>query len=414
MSYDVKKVRLDFPMLSQKMSDKPFIYLDNAATTQKPQSVIDAMVHFYTKEYATVHRAVYEFATITTEHYCDVRRKVAQFIQAKSEDEIIFTRGATEAINIVANSYGREFVYRGDEVLITEMEHHSNIVPWQLLCEEVGAKLIVVPITEMGEIDMAQFEEKLSSKTKIVSVCHVSNVLGTVNPIKEIARLAHAKGALLVVDGAQAVGRLEVDVQELDADFYAFSGHKIYGPTGIGILYGKFDLLEKMRPYHGGGDMIKEVTFAKTIFQSPPLKFEAGTPLIAEVIGFGAALDFINTLSLQAIDKQEKELLHYATKEFKARDHIRVLGDPPNKSAVISFHIDGIHPLDIGTMISFKGIAIRTGNLCAQPCLRHFGYQTVSRVSFGLYNTKTEIDHFFKALDEVIAQLVPTTASRIY
>lgn len=410
MSYNVKKIKLDFPMLQQKMNGKPFIYFDNAATTQKPQSVVDAIVNFYTKEYATVHRAVYEFATIATDNYCDVRRKMAQFIKAKREDEIVFTRGTTESINIIASAYGKEFVYRGDEILITEMEHHANIVPWQLLCEEVGAKLIVAPITQAGEIDLVEFKKRLSSKTKIVSICHISNVLGTVNPVKEIAKMVHERGAILVVDGAQAAPRLPIDVQDLDVDFYAFSGHKLYGPTGIGVLYGKMDLLEKMRPYHGGGDMIKEVTFAKTIFHSPPLKFEAGTPIIAQVIGLGAALDYLQKLQINKIQEHEEELLAYATQKFQERENIRVFGKAKHKSAIISFYVEGVHPLDIGTMISFKGIAIRTGTLCAQPCIRRFGCQTVCRISFGIYNTKEEIDSFFKALDEVVAQLTPVMA----
>jgi cysteine desulfurase/selenocysteine lyase len=407
MSFNVNKIRLDFPMLRKEMNGKKFIYFDNAATTHKPASVIASMTKFYEEDYATVHRAVYEFATNATEAYSEVRRLVAKFIHASSEDEIIFTKGATEAINLVAYSYGREFVRRGDEVLITEMEHHANIVPWQLLCEEVGAKLVVVPVNAAGEINMELFEEKLHERTKIVAVAHMSNVLGTINPIEEIVRLSHAKGAVVFVDGAQAAPHISIDLAKLKADFYTFSGHKIYGPMGVGVLYGRFDLLEKMRPFHGGGDVIKEVTFPKTIFQSPPLKFEAGTPLVASVIGLGAAIEYLNAIGIEQIRRHEESLLERATKALEAFSDIEIVGAAKEKGAILSFHIEGIHPLDFGTMIAFKGMAIRTGTMCAQPIVRHFGYHSLSRISFGLYNTVEEVDAFIQALSEVIQFLSP-------
>jgi cysteine desulfurase/selenocysteine lyase len=410
MPFNVNKFRLDFPMLRKEMNGKKFIYFDNAATTHKPASVIAAMTKFYEEDYATVHRAAYEFAAIATEQYSEVRRLVATFINAASEDEIIFTKGVTEAINLVAYSYGREFVRRGDEVLITEMEHHANIVPWQILCEEVGAKLVVAPVNQKGEINIELFQEKLTERTKIVSIAHMSNVLGTINPIEEIVKLAHAKGAIVFVDGAQAAPHMTIDVTKLNADFYTFSGHKLYGPMGSGVLYGKIELLEKMRPFHGGGDVIKEVTFSKTIFQSPPLKFEAGTPLVASILGLGAAIEYINAIGVDEIRAHEEMLLQKATNALEAFSDIQIIGRAKEKGAILSFHIEGVHPLDFGTMIGFKGIAIRTGTMCAQPIVRHFGHQSLSRISFALYNTLEEVDAFIQALSEVLQFLTPSTS----
>ena len=406
MAFDPKLVRKDFPMLQKEMSGKPFVYLDTAATAQKPKMVIDAMSKFYSEGYATVHRGVYEHAIIATEKYAEVRCQVQKFIHAKSEDEIVFTRVTTESINIVAMCYAREFVRGGDEILITEMEHHSNIVPWQLICDELGANLIVAPMSDSGELLLDEFEKKLSSRTKIVSVCHVSNLLGTINPIKEIARLAHNVGAIVVVDGAQSAPHLLIDVQDLDADFFAFSGHKVYGPTGIGILYGKSELLEKMRPYHGGGDMIQEVTFAKTTYQAAPLKFEAGTPPIVEVIGLGAALDYLNKLDRNRMLIHENKLLEIATEKLMQIPEVTIFGSSKEKSSLITFTVSGMHSLDLGVLIGLKGIAIRTGAMCANPTLHHFGLQTASRISFGLYNTEDEIDLFLKALEETKSLLV--------
>ncbi len=405
MAFNPKLVRDDFPMLKQEMGGKPFIYLDTAATAQKPKSVIDAITKFYSQEYATVHRGVYEHAIHATERYSEVRRRVQGFIHARSEEEVIFTRGTTEGINIIAHSYAREFVRGGDEILISEMEHHSNIVPWQMICEELGAKLVVAPFNEKGELILEEFKKKLSPRTKIVSVCHISNFLGTINPIKEIAKMAHEVGAIIVVDGAQSAAHFPIDVQDLDLDFFAFSGHKIYGPTGIGVLYGKQEHLEKMRPYHGGGDMIQEVTFAKTTYQDPPLKFEAGTPPIAEVIGLGAAIEYLEKLNQEAIVEYEERLLVYTTQKLLAIPGLAIYGTAAQKSSLISFTINGIHPLDLGVLLGLKGIAIRTGALCASPALHHFGLTSAARISFGFYNTIEDVDGFLEALSESVCIL---------
>ncbi len=403
MAYNPELVRKDFPMLQKEMSGKPFIYLDSAATTQKPKVVIDTITDFYSNGYATVHRGVYEHAIIASERYSEVRRQVQKFINAKEEEEIIFTRGTTESINIVALSYAREFLRGGDEIVITEMEHHANIVPWQLICEEIGANLIIAPMDDNGELILEEFEKKLSHRTKIVSVCHISNLMGTINPISEITKMAHAVGAIVLVDGAQSAPHLPIDVQEIDCDFFVFSGHKVYGPTGIGILYGKKELLEKMRPYHGGGDMIQEVTFAKTTFQKAPLKFEAGTPPIAEVLGLGAAITYLTSLDRKALHLHEDTLLKTAMSKLSEVEGLKILGTAKNKSSVITFTLSDIHSLDLGVLIGLKGIAIRTGVMCANPTLHHFGVQTAARISFGLYNTTAEIDEFLIALAEVRA-----------
>ncbi|MGK5594401.1 MAG: cysteine desulfurase [Parachlamydiaceae bacterium] len=399
------KLRQDFPMLQKTMHGKPLIYLDSAATAQKPLPVISAIDRFYREHYGTVHRAVYELSLYATEAYLAVRSKAQSFLNARKKEEVIFTRGTTESINLIAYSFGKAFIREGDEVLITEMEHHSNIVPWQLCCEDREAVLKVVPITDQGTLDLDALEKMLTDKTKIVAVAHISNSLGTINPIKQIAQLAHAKGAKILVDGAQAAPHLPIDVQDLDVDFYVFSGHKVYGPTGVGVLYGKEELLEQMPPYQGGGDMIDTVFFEKTTYAPLPLKFEAGTPMIAEVIGLGAALDYINKIGVQAIREWEHELIQYATQGVLDIPGFKVIGQAPEKAAILSFVIQGLHPLDIGTLLDLKGIAVRTGHHCAQPVMRHFGVPGTARASFGLYNTKEEIDHFKLALLEVIAQL---------
>lgn len=399
---DLSKYRKDFPILERTMHGKPLIYFDSAATAQKPSVVIDTIADFYRKDYGTVHRAVYDLSLHSTKEYQEAREKVRRFINAEKSEEIIFTRGTTESINLVANSFGKAFISPGDEVLITEMEHHSNIVPWQMCCQERGATLKVVPMDDRGVLDLKAFQELLTEKTKIVAFAHVSNALGTLNPVKAMIKMAHEKGAKVLVDGAQSAPHLRVDVQDLDADFYVFSGHKVYGPTGIGILYGKEELLNAMPPYQGGGDMIEKVTFPKTTYNVLPLKFEAGTPMIAEVIGIGAAIDYVNSIGLSSIHQWEQKLLAYATKRAKEIPFLHIIGEAPEKSSIISFIMDGIHPLDIGTMLDLKGIAIRTGHHCAQPVMQHFHIPGTARASFGLYNTEAEIDQFIQALKEII------------
>jgi len=399
------KWRSSFPMLSKQMHGKPLIYFDSAATAQKPQAVIDAITNFYQNEYGTVHRAVYQLAAKSTETYSEVRKKVQKLLNAAKPEEIIYTRGTTESINMIASSFGKAFVKPGDEILITESEHHSNIVPWQLLCEERQAVLKVAPINEKGELILSKFEELLSDKTKLVAIAHIANSTGTVHPIAEVIKLAHAKGAKVLVDGAQAVPHMRVDVQALDADFYVFSGHKLYGPTGIGILYGKENLLNAMPPYQGGGDMIDVVTFEKTTYNTLPLKFEAGTPMIAEVVGLGAAIDFVESVGLEAIYSWEHELLLHAMAGMENIPEVRLIGTANEKGAIISFEIEGVHPLDVGTLLDLHGIAVRTGHHCAQPTMKHFGVPGCARISFGLYNTKEEIDRFIEVLKEIIPLL---------
>jgi cysteine desulfurase/selenocysteine lyase len=396
--------REDFPMLKKTMHGKPLVYLDSAATAQKPLCVIEALDSFYRDHYGTVHRAVYELAVESTSRFQQARVQAQHFLNAAKDSEIIFTRGTTESINLVATSFGKAFVKAHDEIIITEMEHHSNIVPWQMLCEDRGAILKVVPFNDAGVLDLEAFRGMLSSRTKLVAVAHVSNALGTVNPIEEIINAAHQAGAYVLVDGAQAAPHRPVDVQALDADFYVFSGHKAYGPTGIGILYGKEALLEAMPPYQGGGDMIETVTFEKTTYNQLPMKFEAGTPIIAEVIGLGVALEYLEKVGRERILQWETHLLDYALKAFAEIPETRLIGQAKDKGGVVSFTVEGIHPLDIGTMLDLKGIAIRTGHLCAQPVMRHFGLSSVARISFGLYTTEADIDAFKKGLKEVIHQ----------
>lgn len=392
-------------MLQKEMHGKPLIYLDSAATAHKPRSVIDTMQRFYSEQYATVHRSVYDFAGQATARYNDIRQRVKEFINAACVEEIIFTRGTTEAINLVAQSYGKMVLKPGDEVLISVMEHHSNIVPWQRICQEKGAHLRAIPINARGELDLDALETLLTERTKIVSIAHIANATGTLNPVEQITAHAHQRGAKVFIDGAQSVPHLTVDVQKIGADFYAFSGHKIYGPTGIGILYGKKALLEEMPPYQSGGDMINEVTIEETTYQQPPLKFEAGTPSIAEVMGLGAAIEFLNSVGREKIAAWEHGLLVHATQRMEEIEKLRIIGTAAQKGAIISFAIEGIHPLDIGTLLDIRGIAVRTGHLCAQPTLRHFGVSSLVRVSFGMYNTIEEIDLFLKALKESILNL---------
>ncbi len=401
MIFDVEKIRRDFPMLKQTMSGKPLVYLDNAASTLKPKSVIDAIVQFYSEEYSTIHRAVYELSTNSSEKYSAVRRMVAKLLNAESDEEIIFTRGTTESINLVAMCYGREFIRAGDEIIVSEMEHHSNIVPWQLLAEELGAEIKVLPIDANGELNLEVFKTLLNSKTKICAIGHASNSLGTINPIKKMCALAHEVGAICVVDGAQAVPHFNVDVQDLDCDFYAFSGHKIFGPTGIGVLYGKKHLLKKMRHYHGGGDMVREVNFTKTTFQDAPLKFEAGTPMIAQVLGLGAAIEYMMAHNRHASEQYETSLIKFAMEELEKIPGLTIYGTSQKRVPLISFNIDKIHALDLGTMIALKGIAIRTGTMCAQPALNRFRQSSVCRISLSIYNTKEEIGKLSTALLEL-------------
>jgi cysteine desulfurase/selenocysteine lyase len=363
------------------------------------------MSQFYSQSYGTVHRAIYSTAVEAGEAYQNARKRIAVFLNAKSEDEIIFTRGTTDAINLVANSFGRAFIQEGDEILITEMEHHSNIVPWQMCADERRAILKVVPFHDTGELNMEAFANLLTERTKIVALTHVSNVFGTINPIQEIIKQAHAMGAKVLIDGAQAAPHMPVDVQALDADFYVFSGHKLVGPTGVGVLYGKYDLLNQMPPYQGGGDMIEMVTFEKTTYNVLPLKFEAGTPIIAEVVGLGEAVRFVEELGMHNIAAYEKELLDYLWDKLQDVAHLRILGAKNNRSSLITFTVEGVHPLDIATLLDLQGIAVRSGHLCAQPIMRHFGVQAALRASVAFYNTKEELDRFASILKKVISQL---------
>lgn len=400
-AFDVQKVRKDFPVLNQKVHSKPLVYLDNAATTQKPLAVMEAIENYYRHDNSNIHRGVHALSERATEAYEAVRVAAQKFLNAADSKEIIFVRGTTEGINLVAQSYGRKNVGAGHEVLITAMEHHSNIVPWQLLCEEKGAKLKVAPINDRGELILEDFEKLLGPKTKIVAVGHLSNALGTINPVREIVRMAHARGIPVLVDGAQAVARMPVDVQALDCDFYAISGHKMYGPTGIGVLYGKTKLLEAMPPYQGGGDMIASVTFDKTIYNRLPYKFEAGTPNIADTIGLGAAIEYLNHLGMEQIEAHEADLLAYATSEVGAIPGVQLIGTAREKAGVLSFVMDEIHPHDIGTILDREGIAVRTGHHCAQPVMQRFNIPATARASFGMYNTREEIDALVAGIHKV-------------
>ena len=390
--FDVERIRRDFPLLEEKVHGRKLVYLDNAATTQKPRQVIDALVQFYTSGCSNVHRGVHLLSERATASFESARSKLRRFINARDDREIVFVRGATEAINLVAGSFGKAHVKPGDEILISGMEHHSNIVPWQVLCEERGARLRVVPINLRGELLFEEYEKLLNPRTSLVAVTHVSNALGTVNPVRDIVELAHRNGTPVLIDGAQAVQHLHVDVQALDCDFYAFSGHKMYGPTGIGVLYGKERWLESMPPYQGGGDMITSVTFEKTVYAKLPHKFEAGTPDIAGVIGLGAAVDYLEATGIDRIAEYEHGLLTYGTEVLRAVPGVRIIGTAPGKTSVLSFTLEGVHPHDVGTILDQEGIAVRTGHHCAQPVMDFFGIPATARASLALYNTREELD----------------------
>ncbi len=389
---DVARIREDFPILSREVYDRPLVYLDNAATTQKPQAVIDAISHYYAFGNSNIHRGVHLLSQTATDAYEQARETVQRFLGAEHSSEIIFVRGATEAINLVAQSFGRQQVGAGDEVLITAMEHHANIVPWQMLCEEKGATLRVAPINDEGELELEAFEALLNPRTRIAAITHVSNALGTINPVERIIAMAHAKGVPVLVDGAQAVPHLKVDVRALNADFYVFSGHKVYGPTGVGVLYGRRDLLNAMPPYQAGGDMIRSVTFEKTLYNQLPYKFEAGTPHISGAIGLKAAIDYVETVGLAAIAQHEHALLEYGTRVLGSVPRLRLVGTAAHKASVLSFVMEDIHPHDIGTVLDREGIAIRTGHHCAQPLMNRFQIVATARASLAMYNTREELD----------------------
>jgi cysteine desulfurase/selenocysteine lyase len=400
-AFDVHAVRADFPILSTTVRGKPLVYLDNAATSQKPRSVIEAMVRFYTEENANIHRGVHYLSEHATEAYEAVRGKVARFIGAGSPREIVFTRGATEAINLVAQSYAASVLRPGDEVLITGMEHHSNIVPWQLICGRVGARLKAVPITDTGELDADAFDRLLSDRTRLVAVVHLSNALGTINPVTELIARAHARGVPVLVDGAQSAPHLAVDVAAMGCDFFVFSGHKIFGPTGIGVLYGRESLLEAMPPWQGGGDMIASVTLERSTWAAVPSKFEAGTPPIAEVIGLGAALEYVESIGLEAIAAWEGELLRRATDQVSTIAGVRLVGRARHKAGVLSFVVDGVHPHDVGAILDDDGVAVRAGHHCAQPVMERLGVPATARASFAFYNTAQEIDALVRGIQRV-------------
>ena len=402
---DITKIREDFPILSQKVRGKQLVYLDNAATTQKPKLVIDAVSKYYSEQNSNIHRGVHHLSQQATNAYEEVRKKVQTFINAPKPEQIIFTKGTTDGINLVASSFGKKFVDEGDEIIISALEHHSNIVPWQMLCENKGVKLKVIPINQKGEILLDEFQKLLSPKTKLVAVNHISNTLGTINPIEKLIDLSHKAGTKILIDGAQAVAHIKVDVQALDADFYAFSSHKLFGPTGVGVLYGKEELLNEMPPYQGGGDMIKTVTFEKTEYNVLPHKFEAGTPNIAGGIGLGAAIDYVNQISLETIAEQENDLLNYAKEQLKAVESIRFIGEADKKTSVISFIIDGLHPFDVGTILDQLGIAVRTGHHCTQPLMDFYGIPGTLRASFSFYNTREEVDILVEGLNRAINML---------
>ncbi len=405
-AFEVERIRQEFPILGEKIRGKPLVYLDNAATSQKPQVVIDTIRRFLSTYNSNVHRGVHQLSERATEAFEQARTRVQSFINAAESREIIFVRGTTEAINLVAQSYGRTHIGTGDEIVISAMEHHSNIVPWQILCEQTGAVLRVVPINDDGEMLLDEYVTLLTPRTRLVSVAHVSNALGTINPVREIIRLARRQGVPVLVDGAQAVPHLQVDVRELDCDFYAFSGHKVFGPTGIGVLYGRARLLEAMPPYQGGGDMIKSVSFAKTVYNDLPYKFEAGTPHIGGVIGLGAALDYLDGVGRDRIAAYEHELLVHATKALSAIPGVRIIGTAKEKASVLSFVVDGVHAHDIGTVLDHEGIAIRAGHHCAMPVMERFGVPATARASLAFYNTREEVDALVRGIHKVIEMFV--------
>ena len=400
--FDAERVRADFPILQQQVNGKPLVYLDNGATSQKPQVVIDELVRYYSTENANVHRGVHTLSQQATDSYEGARAKLRGLLNAADDHEIIFTRGTTDSINIVAQSFGKQSLGPGDEVIVSNMEHHSNIVPWQMLREEKGVVLRVVPIDDSGELLMDEYERMLSPRTKLVSITHVANALGTILPVEQIIEMAHAQGVPVMLDGAQAVPHMAVDVRRLDCDFYVFSGHKIFGPTGTGVLYGKAEMLEAMPPVQGGGDMIKSVTFEKTIYNDLPYKFEAGTPNIAGAIGLGAAIDYVQSIGYEAFGAYEDDLLDYGTRALESIDGLRIIGTSPHKAGILSFVMENIHPHDIGTILDAEGVAVRTGHHCAQPVMQRFQIPATVRASLAMYNTKQDIDALVRAIDRVI------------
>jgi cysteine desulfurase/selenocysteine lyase len=400
-NFDVERVRTDFPILQLRVDDEPLVYLDNAASSQMPQRVIDRLARYQTSEHANINRAVHYLSETATAQYEQARQKLQRFINAREDREVIFTSGTTDAINLVMHGFGRKFIKAGDEIILTTLEHHSNIVPWQMLAEETGAKIRVAPVNDAGELLMDEYKNLFNPQTKLVGVIHVSNALGSINPVKEMTTIAHANGVPVMVDGAQAVPHLAVDVQDLDCDFYAFSGHKLCGPTGIGVLYGKAAMLEKMQPFKGGGDMILSVTFEKTIYNTIPHKFEAGTPPIAAAIGLGEAVDYMSEIGMEAIATHELALLDYATEEMNRIPDLRIIGTAHDKASVISFELDGVHPHDIGTLLNQEGIAVRTGHHCAQPVMQRFKVPATTRVSFAFYNNVQEVDALIAGIRNV-------------
>jgi cysteine desulfurase/selenocysteine lyase len=391
-TFDVERIRADFPILVLKVGGKPLVYLDNAASSQMPRQVIDRLVRYRTTQHANVNRAVHTLSEIATSEFEEARRKLQRFINAREDREVIFTSGTTDSINLVMHGYGRKFIGAGDEIILTTLEHHSNIVPWQMLAEEKGAKIRVVPIDDAGELLIDEYEKLFNERTRFVGLTQVSNALGTVNPVKSMIEFAHARGVPVLIDGAQAAPHMKVDVQDLDCDFYAFSGHKLCGPTGVGVLYGKAALLERMQPFKGGGDMILSVTFEKTTYNTIPHKFEAGTPPIAGAIGLGAAVDYLAAIGMERIAAHEHELLGYATEQVSRLPGVRILGTAASKAAVLSFTVDGVHPHDVGTLLNVEGVAVRTGHHCAQPVMQRFRVPATSRASFAFYNTPAEVD----------------------
>ncbi|MCB0635022.1 MAG: cysteine desulfurase [Lewinella sp.] len=402
---DIDRIRRDFPLLRQEMNGRPLVFLDSAASSQKPEVVLQALDHYYRHQNANVHRGVYTLSQEATEAYERGRESARRFLNAGSTEEVILVRGATEAINLVASTFGRKFLRAGDEVIISTMEHHSNIVPWQLACEQAGAKLRIIPINEKGELLMAEFRQLLNERTKLVALGHVSNALGTINPVEEVIRLAHERNIPVLLDGAQAAPHLKIDVQALDVDFYVFSGHKVFGPTGIGVLYGKRKWLEALPPYQGGGEMIQTVTFEKTTYNELPHKFEAGTPDISGAIGLGIALDYIESIGQDVIGQHEDQLLRYATEQLQAIDGLRIYGTADHKASVISFLIDGTHPYDVGTLLDKQGIAVRTGHHCTQPLMDWFGIPGTIRASFALYNNREDVDRLVAGVERAVTML---------
>ena len=404
--FDVEEVRAEFPILSREVNGQPLVYLDSGASAQKPKSVIDRISQYYSEQHSNIHRGVHHLSQEATEAYENARETVRRFINARHSHEVLFTKGTTDSINLVASSFGRKFLNPGDEIIISAMEHHSNIVPWQMICEERGAMVKVVPVNEAGELDMIAYQSLLNEKTRLVAIVHVSNTLGTVNPVEKIIELAHAENIPVLLDGAQAVPHMHVDVQALDVDFYAFSGHKLFGPTGVGILYGKEDILNQMPPYQGGGDMIEKVTFEKTTYNTLPHKFEAGTPNIVGGIGLGAAIDFIEQYDEKEISAHEHDLLVYATDELLKIDGVKLVGTAKNKASVISFNLEGAHPFDVGTILDQQGIAVRTGHHCTQPLMELYNIPGTARASFALYNNRGDVDKLVAGVKKAARMLL--------